>query len=749
MATNFPGFLTRIGAPDRARAHALSPLILGFNAQVIQLALFREALFLSSGSETALGICLAAWALFNGAGSAFGWLLLKLGRRPGRFFIVELSSLPLLLALSVHVARSGRSFVDVPGGEHLGPLAFTVMAVLVLAPVTFLDGLLFTSALQSLFGKRGGGRSASYVYGVESTGSLIGGVLFAFLFVAFMDPFTLAGLLLLINALALPLTRWPRLILFLLGVAVFVAGSGLNQGSEARRWAILQPDLEWIESRETRYQNLALLKLREEYSVFGNGHLLFTLRSKSVEESGDWDQAVAPNFAMLQHPSPENVLLLGGGPRGFVSDLLEYKPGKLDWVEYDEGLVALAAAYQLASEREAFNADPVAFHARDGRYFVKTAPPGSYDVIVTDLPDPSNANLNRYYTEEFFRECKRALTEDGVLVMGLSCQPNYIGETMLERNGSVYRAMKNVFSQVLITPGSHSQFAAGSAITAEAEELVRRYKERGLESKRFSPYLFYTFFEADDLEWINRLFEEHRGFMVNTDDHPHAYFLDYQLHAAVTTEPGEKERVASLAVTSLPWLAALLPAAGLLLFVFSFKRPKAGQSLLLLTALVTGFSGIALEVGLLMAFQNGSGHLYSQMGLIIAAYMAGLAAGALSPLGRHLFLLALASMAVGVGSAVFVVPLLPGGALLGFTLVTFLVGAAGGLSFRAVSLALSTRGSEGGGLIYTMDILGTCLGGWVAGSVLIPLLGISCTLAAAGLLMAFFCLLAAKSPTGT
>ena len=41
----------------------------------------------------------------------------------------------------------------------------------------------------------------------------------------------------------------------------------------------------------------------------------------------------------------------------------------------------------------------------DGRFFLRTTKM-RYDVVFVDLPDPSTAMLNRYYTIEFFKEAE-------------------------------------------------------------------------------------------------------------------------------------------------------------------------------------------------------------------------------------------------------------------------------------------------------------------------------------------------------
>ncbi|MFH2000072.1 MAG: hypothetical protein ABIK28_10340 [Planctomycetota bacterium] len=773
---------------DESRGYPfLYPLLLGFNAQVIQLVLFREAMVLSNGSEISLGVCFAVWALFNGAGALIGWLLIRLHVNVGRFFLPVLGLLPLLLCLSIHGARVARFLVDVPGSEPIPLAVFSFLAMMVLAPVTFLDGFLFLSVLEKLFGTQAGGRNTSAVYGVASFGALAGGLLFSLALAGVLTPFAIAGLLLSVNAVFL-LSRegngwkgyWAkhrmeaawRCLLCMGGVATLIAGSSINAGSERERWRVLQPSLAWEASIETPYQNLAVLRYENEYSLFGNSHFLYTLRSKPSSESHDWEQALFPNFAMLQPATPERVLLLGGGPRGYLTDLLEYEPKDLKWVEYDRAVLELCEKYMIMEDREAWERDPVLGFATDGRLFVKSLKPRSLDLILVDVPDPANANLNRYYTQEFFEECRRALDENGTLVLGLSSQPNYIGEEMLQRNGSVFTALKSVFPHVLITPGTYSFLAAGGAetdLTADPGELIRRYRSRGLTSDRFSPYLFHTSFEPDALNWIGELFNAsfHEGrFSTNTDDQPVAYYADSRLSAVLTSDPGERFMEGWNAFRSgggdrspglfLLFLGVLLPGLAVLLCFGSLLRPgtlsgrRADRAIFILAALAVGFCGIVLEVAVLFAFQNHVGYLYSRMGVLIACYMAGLSAGSFGkPVNlslRGCFGFSILFVVLGWAETLYLISgadRLPSGpwawlAFFGFANVLF--GISGGLAFRGITRALKDMGTRGGGLIYALDILGTFAGGWLAGSRLIPCFGIGSTLSIACALFFVFCL---------
>ncbi len=753
-------------------ALSLLPFLLGLTTQIGQLLILREVLILSSGSETALAFCFAAWALLNGAGALLGAAGGRIGLPVGACFRPLLAILPFLLAGSIHLARVARSFVDVGQGQDLPFSLYLILLVLVVAPVSAVDGFLFVSGLRFLFG-RSGGRGSAFVYGVESLGSLAGGLLFSFVLVFLLDPFSICGLLALLSGLFLfcspgdgssppsRLRRPFRILLLATGLAGLFSGAVLNSLSETERWKVLQPAMELKETKESPYQHLALLELDGMPAVFANGKILFS--SLRVDRDGEPGDRIFPHFAMLQHRLPERVLCVGGGPRGLLTDLLAHDPERVDWVEYDRELLALTAPAVVREDRDAWDHGRVRRHLTDGRFFIRNAPPRTYDLILLDVPDPSNANANRFYTAEFFGSCKRVLRSGGVLAFQISSQPNFIGEEMLQRNGSILRALSESFPCRLVTPGETAIVVASgkeSTITASFEELVKRYEERGVRAEPFSPYLFYGCTEEFALEQVRSRFQEaieKGGVEVNRDDFPVAYFKDHLLWLRMigSGETPKGWRFAGEWLTgsrgrkaAALWIPAAFPLLGILLFIAVFvsrRRTRTAACMIrahfFLTAAAVGFGGITLEIGLLLSFQNVVGYLYSQMGLVIAAYMAGLTLGSLLPLERQWrkapFALSCLLTALGVPAALG----LPRFAdcigaesfvLLTFAAVTVLLGAAGGLAFRGTALALERDGKSPGGVIYAVDILGTALGGLLAGSFLIPMAGLSSTFLVAG-----------------
>ena len=155
---------------------------------------------------------------------------------------------------------------------------------------------------------------------------------------------------------------------------------------------------------------------------------------------------------------------------------------------------------------------------------------------------------------------------------------------------------------------------------------------------------------------------------------------------------------------------------------------------------MAGFAGMLLESVLLLHYQTRSGVLYQDLGLLLMAFMAGLALGAwgfarTDGRGGRLVPVVLAALA---GATALLVHLGTGG---GLAVVAMLLAATGALV--AAAFAWAVRGcaaatGEVTGPVYAADVAGGCLASLIAGLLVIPMLGLpaAAVLAAAAALVA-------------
>jgi spermidine synthase len=154
---------------------------------------------------------------------------------------------------------------------------------------------------------------------------------------------------------------------------------------------------------------------------------------------------------------------------------------------------------------------------------------------------------------------------------------------------------------------------------------------------------------------------------------------------------------------------------------------------------------MTLQMVLLLAFQSLHGYVYHQLGLVIAAFMGGLALGAWAAdrvrqtrladrpalsLALPQFLLALYAVALPLLFAW--APRLPP---LIYALLALVSGSLGGAIFSLAAAQAQAAGHGAGqvaGRLYATDLLGGCVGAVAAAGLLVPVLGIpqTCTVVA-------------------
>ena len=118
--------------------------------------------------------------------------------------------------------------------------------------------------------------------------------------------------------------------------------------------------------------------------------------------------------AMAVNPGIKKVLVIGAGDGGTARELVKYTTIEhIDVVEIDQRVVEVAKEYfpQTACGFE----DPrVQLHFQDGLKFVRRTE-NAYDLIVVDSTDPFGPG-EVLFTREFYGNCFRALTEQGILI---------------------------------------------------------------------------------------------------------------------------------------------------------------------------------------------------------------------------------------------------------------------------------------------------------------------------------------------
>ncbi|NOZ22476.1 MAG: hypothetical protein GXP25_15450 [Planctomycetes bacterium] len=587
-----------------------------------------------------------------------------------------------------------------------------------------------------------------WVYVFESIGFLAGGMVFTFLLVEHYMPFLNAAVvfaLLSLMCFLLDLRGFSRGVRATFGV-IFLALSvehlclamPLDNYSIHRRWEALKLDLNFVKSVDSRYQNLTVAQSKRDanyYSLLSNGHIM-------TNWPDDYYLPAVANFVLYEHPNPKKVLLIGNGSHGLIRFMLKHPLDRLVHVELDPMVTDVIGPYlpkedqevlwgkrlddvnpeiaklvaplfpaledkdlgekrlgqldlddamrkrieSLLTEKDknAFGDERLVRKHMDGRYYVKTCDE-KFDVIFANVPDPSSAMINRYYTKDFYDEVKRILAPGGVLAGTMSSAVNYLGQDIGDYAGSLYHTLRDAFvkdgGEVIITPGDHNYFFASlqkgvvSLDPSPEGPLVKRFRERGVKCKNFTEYhFFFCVGTPERREWLLKQLMAREDVPRNTDMRPISYFYQLLIWDQKTEHPnitiwGKKRELKvgpifrwfyefskdgfSVVKTSnarltkvihaLTWIRTKLHIHDLItillallllrvFYVLVLRRsiPPQARVNSLLSMSACGFGSMVFSITLLFAFQNLYGFLYHMIGFITALFMFGLAMGGLA-----------------------------------------------------------------------------------------------------------------------
>jgi spermidine synthase len=740
-------------------------VLIGFAALTGQIILIRELLVIFNGNELSMSVILAAWLVWTALGSFCASGIADAVSRKIRVFALIQALAGALLPLSILAVRLSRIFWHIPTGEMAGFDHMLIISVVVLGPFCFFSGLLFAFGCGAWTdATRAGHRSAGHVYWLEALGAGLGGILFAAFFVHFFNHLQIAILisgLLLYSAIHLwfsgPGGNVPRgarltavLVLGALAAAAMAKGDFLERTS--RQWQWRGYDL--IGVTDTHYGNLAAVAAGPEIGFYENGLWMFTYPdSLSAEHS--------VHFALLAHPRPEQVLLIGGSLSGSLEETLKHSSiVRVDCVELDPGMMAFGGKVLPEAATAVLDDPRVRLAAADGRAFINKTT-ARYDVVIVNLPDPKTAQLNRFYTEDFFRESIGVLNEGGLMAVGLTASESIIGPGQAQTLASLNRTLKAVFGEVTAIPGSTAQFLASLSgdprygITADPDILSDRITARNLRLDHVRDYYLVFNLSAGRRAYFQSILEAVPEPRINADLAPSCYFYDL-IQWSRSYAPGLASVLMFLENINSIWLF-FVPA----LLAVAAKQINGRRSSLVrrrfalkVSCFVMGFSEMALSVILILVFQIFYGYLYYQMALLITLYMAGTAAGSrwmtgfaeASPHPGRLLVIIQSVMGLYPVLLLGVISLLyaahPHVRLAapmeyGFGVWVFAAGLIGGCHFPlAGRLYFHNPGESGrtGGMVYGMDLAGSALGALTAGMILVPVIGIPAALVLIGFL---------------
>lgn len=125
------------------------------------------------------------------------------------------------------------------------------------------------------------------------------------------------------------------------------------------------------------------------------------------------EMAVHP--AVLSHPDPRRVLVLGGGDGGVARELVRHSALREIVVAERDELVVSACRELLPALSTGLTDPRVRLQITDGASYLAGCAPGSFDLLILDVP-LSSSDTEAGVTESLFHAARRVLRSDGLLV---------------------------------------------------------------------------------------------------------------------------------------------------------------------------------------------------------------------------------------------------------------------------------------------------------------------------------------------
>ena len=661
----------------------------GISSVVTQLLTIREFLTQFQGNEIVIALILFNWLILGGLGTM---LARTIAHRFWKATPTRLGWLSLLLcglaSVQILAIRQLRDIVFIHGSS-IGFYPTWLFTFFVISPYCLTLGLVLPFSLFVLRNKTPD-YPGSRIYITDNIGDISGGVIFSFALVYLMTPMQaimFAHLPLLITTYFLfPIAQRNHASVLLSLALVFVL---LCLGVFWEKSSLAPREGKLVFYRETRYGRIAVHQDQEQFTLFEDGVPVFSSQNVSIAEE-------TIHYPLSQIDDVNHVLLISA-EGGVMQELQKYRLTTLDYVELDPDVTSVQFQFDLIKKIPSLKV----IH-QDGRAYLATAQK-MYDAVIVNLPEPSTFQMNRFYTDRFFKLARQHLSPRGVLAFSMQGYENYLAEPQRQKLSSLFNTVKEYFKNVILLPGQKVFFLCSNGpLSTDIPAILER---RGIATSFISGF-YYGNLTQERIEDLNNRLDPSTP--KNIDHSP--YLMRVMFSQWFTK------------FQTSPLIFFVILILGTSVYLFRISR----EEFVLFT---TGSMTMGCEILVIFAFQIYFGYIYLQIGIIITIFLAGLLPGAwigqkqrrhgkpILMLTDGFLIILLAALLAALTKFGDRLPVL-------FYLVFgFLVSLACGLQFP-IALCLRGGDSVAAARTFSADLMGAACGTLLTSVVLIPYLGI-------------------------
>jgi spermidine synthase len=669
--------------------NSVNLVIIGFVSSAVQLLLIREIMNIAGGYELITGTFLGSWLIGSAAGAA-------LARRSA---LTNIRKINLIFSLGPAVTVLLLMTLDrlfLYSGETPSYLLSVIITLLSLFPFCFLSGFTFIKLIE--YSEKSAGYQAGKSFSTETTGAIVAGLAVSILTAWFLNTYQLLILIIIFN-LAYVLFSFYDIskkrkigttcIITVLALCIII----LNPDTFFRQQFLHGVNVR--DSHDTPYGNITTALYNGEKSVYYNQRL----QSWSNDEI---EREENIHYAMLQHNTPENILIISGDIKSNIKEILKYNVDKVVFVERDPALIRSGINTNDTLSKKLTEISDDAF------IYIKNTKE-NFDVVLLLLPPPSTLLINRFYTTEFFTEVKKRIGTKGIFACSPGSGENYYNKESVILYSSIYNSLRAIFINVKPIVGNKLYFISSDAEISSS--VCQLSEKRKIINQYVNP-----FYLSDDI--LSKKSSEVLSVIdpvvrQNTFGFPIACF-HYQSY---NLSKNLDEKIPSIVLLVLIFV---IP-------VFSVKRKN-----LIMFSSAAALSGF--EIIILLILQTVVGNMYMLIGLITASLMTGLAVGSAINLkgskSTIIGIIALILVAFYIGTGlIFNKVSETGNNLFSVVLLQVFIFIPAALTGQLFCVMTGKRESfSDPSSVYSADLAGSALGFVIVSGLALPALGIRMTI---------------------
>jgi spermidine synthase len=393
---------------------------------IYELALLTLSASLNGGGIVATSLIVAGYIAALGMGALVAKPLLK---HAGIVFVAVEALLGVVGGLSAAVLYAVYAFLDgTIGSTWVLAGGTALIGGLVGAEVPLLMTLLQQGRLVPVKdAATDTGRTLANLNAADYLGALVGGLVWPFALLPHLGMIRGAAATGVINLVAATIVAMfllrrvisvPQLMTALcalaaaLGLLIVLLLHAHDIETTSRQRLYADPIIAY---RHTVYQEIVVTRRDNDTRLYLDGGLQFSTR----DEYRYTESLVYPALGK----GARSVLVLGGGDGLAARELLRQQGiDKIVQVELDPAVIEIARTTLRDANKGALDNPRVTVVIDDAMRWLRAAhpelrPPGGFNAVIVDLPDPDTPTLGRLYSAEFYSLVAHAISPDGLIVV--------------------------------------------------------------------------------------------------------------------------------------------------------------------------------------------------------------------------------------------------------------------------------------------------------------------------------------------